>query len=329
MAKAVNPIFELLSKTTVKDVLPSSGKDLITLKASQSLPSAVDILSKANVLSAPVFQDDADKGKDQKEAPLVSDCLGFVDSLDIIAFILEVSPEPARLSQDELKSLKFAGKVLSNTKLTEVIGVSRKDLLIKAFEGNPVSTFTSMFGFGIHRALLYNKDKRVVGTFSQSDVIRFVKTKLDQDKQKESALWSMASKNIMTLGYKSQPVFTVSHESSVLEALTFMVQKRLSAVAVVGKSGELIAEFTASQLRGLASSQFPDFVLTVEEYLKKYFPSQSGPPSVKSDVSLAEVLDKMVAKQSHRCFLVDSDSKPTFVLSLTDVLKMFANYTSE
>jgi len=311
----------------VKEILPNNaGKNLVTLYASQSLPSAVDVLSKANILSAPVFQDSGEK--DRKEA-LVSDCLGFVDSLDIIAYILEVAPDPARLSQDELRSLKVAGKVLSATKLKDVIGVSRKGVLITAFEGNTISTFTSMFGFGIHRALLYDKEKHVVGTFSQSDVIRFVKSKLDQDKNKESALSSMTAKSINTLGYKSTPVICVTHEQTVLEALALMVSKKLSAVAVINsKDGALMAEFTASQLRGLATSQFPDFLLTVEAYLKKYFSSQTEPPSVKADVTLSEVINKVVNKQTHRCYLVDSDGKPVAIVSLTDLMKIFGNFST-
>jgi len=333
MSKALNPIFDLLlSKTTVKEILPkNSCQNLVTLYASQSLPSAVDVLSKANILSAPVFQD---TDKEHKE-PLLSDCLGFVDSLDIIAYILEVAPDPSRLSQDELKSLKIAGKVLSGTKLSEVVGMSKKDVLIKAFEGNTISTFTSMFGFGIHRALLYDKEKRVVGTFSQSDVIRFVKTRLDQEKEKtkdaDNVFLPMVSKPVSSMGYKSTPVITVTHDATVVQALAIMVQNRLSAIAVVHKdTGALFAEFTASQFRGLASEQFPDFLLTVEAYLAKHFPNQKTPPSVSSEITLNEMLTQLVTCQTHRCFMVDlKTSKPVAIVSLTDIMKILGNYSLE
>jgi len=304
-------------------------KNLVSLTASQSLPSAVDVLSKANILSAPVFQDT--ENQDQKE-PLLSDCLGFVDSLDIIAYIVEVASEPSRLSQDELKSLKIAGKVLSGTKLSEVIGMSKKDVLIKAFEGNTVSTFTSTFGFGIHRALIYDKEKKVVGTFSQSDVIRFVKIKLDEEKakskDKDNVFLTMAKLPITSMGYKTAPAITVTHDSTVLQTLTVLVHKRLSAIAVVHKdTGALFAEFTASQFRGLAAAQFPDFLLTVEAYLAKHFPSQKAPPCVSSEVTLYEVLDQIVARQTHRCFVVDEKTKkPVAIVSLTDIMKIFGNY---
>jgi CBS domain-containing protein len=111
-----------------------------------------------------------------------------------------------------------------------------------------------------------------------------------------------------------------------LDVLVTISTALISAVPIVDENGDLVASFSASDLRGMIQENFSSFMLTVEEYLKTHSPRTLEPLTATSTETLKELLAKMLNQDSagyrrHRVWIVEG-KKPIGVFSMTDVMKI-------
>lgn len=299
-----NPIFEQFHGVTVKDVLADKKQNAIySLKFTDSVEHAVKLFSTNKILSAPVLNDD---GK----------FAGFIDVLDILKYITLAAPTDWSLKQDELQSLKIAGRAISLIPIKQVLNWSELDPIMAVEIHAPASNLIKIFSHGFHRAAVFDKDQ-IVGIVSQSDAVRYLSQHLHMGKLKD-----VGSKTLQQLGYGAAQLETISKTATVLEALKKMADKRVGQLAVIDEdSGRLVANFSASDLRGLYQENFPKLLDTVAAFLGKHSPDALKPICGLPSSTLIDIVNELSQSKLHHLWVVD-DFKPVSIISLTDVMKI-------
>jgi hypothetical protein len=117
---------------------------------------------------------------------------------------------------------------------------------------------------------------------TRADIIKFIMGKMDEAGNPEAVLGSLMGKTVDELRLGTKPVISMSDELPAFKALQLvrgphtlsfvqfsrprpterlmaeqMVRNRVSAVAVVDKVGQLMADFSATEVRGLSVDNFP------------------------------------------------------------------------
>jgi len=311
--KANNPFWNALHKTTASQ-LTSSTVAVTVLKSNASVEYAVRTLAEKKVLSVPVV--------DHKDE---SQVLGLIDVLDVVSFIIRVAPDVKDIKENELRSLEMCGRAMAFAEVKEVLDASGRDPYVPVYSDSPATFPTDLLASGVHRVPLFAAgSSNLTAILSQSDVIRFVYAQINHG----GDLHHVCQKSLTELGLSSTNVFSVTTEQTVLSALKVLDDKRVSALAVVdATTGRLVGNFSASDLKGLYQEQFPSLLLSVGEYLEKHSAGSLKPCVVLPTASLQVALGEMVDNRLHRLWIVDGEFRPQGIVSQTDVVKLFRDYS--
>ena len=190
---------------------------------------------------------------------------------------------------------------------------------------------------------------------SQSDVARYLLSR-------KSDLGKLGASTVAEVGWASRgPVVSVTPEASSVAALALMRKRNIAGVAVVdSKTGKLIGNFSATELRALTADHLGALALPVAEMLalehglEFWGIDHSAPEAAPAlehsskfaraahrrrsqlggDVgqeiaacspsdSVASVLEKLVGRRLHRLYVVDEEAKPVGVRNLDRVFFFF------
>jgi len=104
-----------------------------------------------------------------------------------------------------------------------------------------------------------------------------------------------------------------------------MAREHMSALGVVDEKGELIANLSASDLRGLTSNLIHRLMMNVLDFLKESHRGNIPPViSVTDRYTVREIMTKMLAFNVHRIWIIDGyNMKPIGVMTLTDIISLF------
>lgn len=304
-----------MDSKTVGDVVPA-GFELVEVRGSDSCVEVLELLIRKNVLSAPVR--DTATGK----------YVGSVDVLDLVALVVTMSEArelAEALSEGKMKLADFLARALEVFRSESVAGV------VDASERNPwcvvasstsLRTLFELFGSkaNLHRVPVVNDaDETISSIVSQSQLLKFIAEHLTPD----SALGQMPADAI---GGNDRALVTVTPLQTALEAFRLLLDKRVSGMPVVGADNELIASFSASDIKGSPmDTLFSDLYLRVLDYLIKctasfYRENSIAPITCLASDTLHSVVQKMVKNHLHRIFLVDERRRVVDVISIADVV---------
>jgi CBS domain-containing protein len=154
------------------------------------------------------------------------------------------------------------------------------------------------------------------------------------------------------LGLVYSAVFTVSAETTALEAYHHMCMDHKSCMGVTDADGKLVGNLSLSDLRGLDQDHFGLLLLPVSEMIAilqgtkdptgmRRIPSvteavaatrvkeainglmaERTKITVKSTSTFEELLDLVVTNRVQRAYVVDADYKPISIITLTDILRL-------
>jgi len=98
----------------------------------------------------------------------------------------------------------------------------------------------------------------------------------------------------------------------------------ISGVAIVDKEDVLLANLSASDLKGLNEENFNILLLPVLDFLKRKHEHLKLPFTVLPSTTFEMVILKFFATRAHRLWVVDSleTYRVQGVISLTDVMKL-------
>jgi CBS domain-containing protein len=250
--------------------------------------------------------------------------LGYVDMLDIVSFIVKVSPDEWCISHDCLRSLDIAGRAIALETISEIINASGRDPYVPVYENDPVTEAINHFARGIHRIVVVDRNGIVKHSLSQSDLAKLLSEELKKSPSKH-----ISEKSIKDLGLGSYTPLTISETDTVLNALKKINENSVSALAIVHKSGKLGGNFSATDLVGLYRNHLPDLLIPLNDYLAKYSEKSLSPITIRSETTLLEAVQVMAESHIHRVWVIDDDFQPIGVLSLTDVARFIQTYVYE
>jgi CBS-domain-containing membrane protein len=194
------------------------------------------------------------------------------------------------------------------------------------FVKNNEALLVQMFATGIHRVPILDEEGSLLLTVSQSSLIRQLANHLHQGKLKQ-----YGEKNLKDYVLGQEKPVTISKDATVNDAINSIVENGVSALPVVDKDGVLVGNFSASDLKGMVTEQWPNFAETVEEFLKSHSKGSLTPVFCAEDISLLDVTNILAyggheKARIHRVWVCDKDKKPVGAVSMTDIMKLVLNY---
>jgi len=299
-----NPVLQHLHTVTVRE-LGQIGQ-LIAIRKTDSVEAAIKILADNKILSVPVL--------DKKAV------IGVLDIVDVVYFLHKVAPDQKSLSANELQSLEIAGRAIAMEEVGEIINASGKDPYVPIDEHNKVSLVVDLFAQGIHRAPIADSAGEIIGTISQSDIIKYLSTKLHEGEMKH-----LGAKSVKELGLAEKKVITTNIHDSILIAIENIVENAASCVGVIDSQGKLVGNLSASDFKGLYREEFPSFLLNIGDYLEKHSPASLNPICCTESTTLLQVIEEMRENNIHHLYVID-DFKPVSIISATDILKSVRDF---
>lgn len=313
---------QFLTSTRIKEQLKDKRcKDIHSLTASNTVKDAFELLASKKLLSVPVKCEE-EEGWD-----------GFVDVMDLVTFVLKTLTG----EQDDEKfqwaayptteaELKEKQHMFDDTKLSSVIDASYVDPFCPISEfGNLMQAVEEVLGKGIHRAPVVDDRGQLVGLLSQSDIVR----ELNANRLKIGGLLEV-SLRALRLGCDGE-VITMSHTAKAIHAFFLMQYHKVSAVCVVASNGEIIANVSASDIRGLRQDRLHLLLQPVLVFLLQQTGLIRRPLTCAPDVSLGHVLSTMAREAVHRVWVVDDEETtmmcPKGVVSVGDICCLLATAT--
>jgi CBS-domain-containing membrane protein len=288
-----------LLRVPVQDLV--SRRELITVDKAENLRSALWILGDSGILSAPVV--------DQDKA-----VYGFLDYLMVANFLIEECG--GNIS-------KLDNSILE-TKIENLFQKSHTNMYMNILSNNPATLAVEFFGSGIHRCSVYDLDGRVSSVLSQSDIIRFVRKQLHQ-----THLQGFFQSTVSTVGWGKHRVVSVHEKDTVFDTLQVLCKQRLSGVAIVNESSELVANFSMSDLRNCTYDILTFMTMSVMEFLAHRSPLSLEPVVITPDATVNEVLKTLADSKLHRMWIVDKGNHPQGVVTLTDVMNTLMRFSPQ
>jgi len=289
---------------------------LCTVRLHDSLTAALNVLKEANILSAPV------QGEDGKY-------VGLIDMTDIVAFVVEGIKE--RQDQDDHHHLGIGGLLeqrerFSQATVAEVVDFSKKNPYMPLPEGSTVrQVIQHMMHNRLHRVPIVNGQEGIQNLVTQSGIIAFLSANVTK-------LGDIANKTVEELNLGTHPVIAIHANKTAMEAFQLMHEAKVSAVAVVDDQHRLIANIGVKDFRTLVKggeSFFGLLKLNIRQFLVKMHENEIDiiNPGIccSNKAKVAVVVGKLAVTRIHRIYIVDNHDTPTHVVSLFDVLKVFAD----
>eukprot|EP01121_Diplochlamys_sp_Union-15-3_P006622 TRINITY_DN1711_c0_g1_i1.p1 TRINITY_DN1711_c0_g1~~TRINITY_DN1711_c0_g1_i1.p1 ORF type:complete len:335 (-),score=56.20 TRINITY_DN1711_c0_g1_i1:11-988(-) len=311
---------DFLEKTNLIQVLQQKGKRIIEVTSSTPLAKAIQILAENSILSVPVR--DSEDGQ----------YLGFLDVMDIVTYVLQTYSE----DQDketmqwstwckDIDTLEHRGVRLGLTPVQKLIDSSGCNRWCPVQSNATLAQVISeIFAQGIHRAPVVDENNVVHGLISQSDVIGLIF--LNFVDREDSFLGELGLKTVqeLKLGSRETPVSMVV-TAQAIQAFWLLYYNKVSAIAITDKEGKLVANLSASDIEGVGSNnkKFSTLLLPLQEFFSTH---KIGTPPITCTLNstLKSVLVSVLKASVHRVWIVDND-KPIGLISLTDLMKLFAS----
>eukprot|EP01118_Nematostelium_gracile_P011746 TRINITY_DN421_c0_g1_i1.p1 TRINITY_DN421_c0_g1~~TRINITY_DN421_c0_g1_i1.p1 ORF type:complete len:327 (+),score=67.36 TRINITY_DN421_c0_g1_i1:43-1023(+) len=320
----------LFSGLKVGDLFPQK-KEIISFPHTTKVSEFLTKLESASILSAPILDDD------QKT-------IGIVDVLDIVLFIIGLFPKEVpwdNLDENELRKVLQSGSQFDNTPISELLELSHRikqqyGHLITVTKSTPITKLLDMFYLGIHRVLVLDDKGVVENVISQSDLLHILGQCLPFLEERERKIL------VKDFGLSSE-LTTVKMDTKTIQVLSMMQTNIdlpiLSAVPIVDIDGNLVANFSASNLKGLRQTTFISLLLPVMTFLtiqQETEDFQTNLTRFKSvhpivcdmDTTFECVVERMVAHRIHRLWIVQ-DKRPIGVISIGDVFRLLLPWTDK
>jgi len=277
---------------------------LIKLAPRDTVSSAFQVLSKRGITAIAIYDE-------QKDI-----FLGFVDTIDLAVFVVQVfldnhAKHPHLYDPKELDQ-RF------QLPLQEVINASRRNVLKPIDKKENLSFLIKNFvQFRVHRVPV-SDEGRIIGIVSQSDIVKYLL--FHKDLYKEFMIQKI-SDLLPNVAYK--PLVSIRYDHTLLQAFTTIISSGITGLPVTDLHGRLVNNLSASDLKGITEQSFFKLEIPIHEILS--YRTGKLPPVVCTDKStLMDVMEKINKTGVHRVWMVDEDFHPIGVVTLTDILQIFA-----
>lgn len=221
---------------------------------------------------------------------------------DFPSFVAQIFGQPNKIKN-----------MMAESKRNEWLPLSPKSHVLNAFVSFEVNASC------VRRIPIVGKRQELVGIFTRTDAIKFLYKYRD-------LLGPLGQRTDL---FPPKKVYSVYAQEPSVNALLIMHDDNVSACAVIGKSGQLVASLYADDLRDLgAMSQGGMLDLSVGKYIKRY--SERKTVCVSPDAKLYEIIEKLALKNTRHLWMVDPRTRECVnVISQVDVILVVLNYLRE
>lgn len=286
--------------------------ELITVSPFTTLGEALQILNANNIQSVPVFD------------PLRNMYLGFLDVMDITVFVVEAFAEKQTneiLFKDSKEEINQKIKARFNIPVSSVVNWSQLNPFMPVLGTFSVmSLVQGYFRQGLHRVPVANQQGQIIGTISQRDVIDLIA----KHYEKFQYLGNFTIRDLLHAEDKV-PVITVLHTKTMIQAFTEMIRTGVSGLAVVNEKNQIVANLSASDLRGIDIDIFYKLDKPIMEVLKDSFKNVPRPiVNCKETDTLIQVIQLISNTKVHRVYVLNESGTVIYVLTLTNLINIIA-----
>ena len=371
-------VFEARLESPTQTWRPSSGSGgatqrVVTLRHNDTVGTALTKLARhrggltgasVTIEPDPLRADCMDHGSrvDRDDGYDAAVLLGFFDTGDALRALIDALPDedrkratgeiiaPTRNVLAWMKLLEQMQKSVTNRRLVQVLGDDAELLYRPNLRGVTLGEAVregflhnkSANGF-VHRLAIFDEKGEITRVFSMSDAVRYLALRSDD----MGGLEDMTLAEL-GLGQDTERLVTVDPSVPAIEAFARMCHKSVSGVGVLDKTQGLIANLSASDLRGVTPEHFGMLGLPVAEFLallhgtsyagfshiesqnrsNPFFANAKENAKVLvvaiSDDVLGKVLQLVRERGVHRIYVCERGNKPVGVLTLTDILARVA-----
>ena len=173
---------------------------------------------------------------------------------------------------------------------------------------------------------------------SQSDLVRFLWDR--RGDANAAAFLSLAVADFAPLAAKRKnkpaTVSCVVAGTKAIDAFARMHRERVSALGVCDASGALVANVSASDLRGLTperlgalASDVADFVAGDGNEAAGFAAGAAKPVTCLASETVRDVVERMVSRRVHHVYVCDDERRPVAMVTPNDVLGALADVLVE
>ncbi|RIB25299.1 hypothetical protein C2G38_510195 [Gigaspora rosea] len=224
---------------------------------------------------------------------------------DLVKLASHCQPVPVKLASDLSKKNPFYS-VLPETSLLQVV---------------------ELFGSGTHRVV--DANGIIKGILTQSRVVNY----FYQNVTKFPPIEQLFPKTLNELDIGKGFVISALSDSFVLDALTMMIKNGLSSIAIVDSEGMLLGNISMTDVKYVLRSYSHSLMWKTCHQFVSHVRSGQGLEDgqdrypvfdVRPTSTLGYTIAKLSATKAHRLWVIDEQMRAVGVVSLTDVLLIFA-----
>ncbi|KAJ1457594.1 hypothetical protein M885DRAFT_562941 [Pelagophyceae sp. CCMP2097] len=308
---------------------------LVDVEARSTVGSCLELLDSLKVLSVPVYGAAGAwvgaGGVDLAVGP--KQYIGIVSVLDLVAHVFRASGYLGTHVDEARLAAALQDPVV------QALGESNESLSLWVEQSSSDGLWAlELFSKGVHRAMVPPRhDGDETRLLTQTDAVRYIAA----HRFSSVALHDLLGKSLVDLGIsaggqdgrfgaKRQDVVAINESAELIPAIFTLLREGVNAAAVVDGAGALVSTLSLSDLRGTVAPQLAAFHgLSVGAFLRRrhHLPDLPKPLTCKSIDYLGDVIEALLGCEVHRAWFVDSNGKPTNVVTFTDVIDIV--YRSE
>lgn len=297
-----------------------STDDLLVLRATDTIQSALKKLCERQVHGAPVQSDDS--------------VIGFFDVRDLVSAMLEAFSKGRTREElnwaefeTDFQQISVRGMYFGTRLLSEVVNASGSDGWATVYASGTLGQLAEeMVAAKAHRVGVVSEKNVLHSVVSVSELVTFVATHASE--------WAAADLPPVGVLFPMDVPISMSWNAPAIQAFYLMHVHRVSGVAILDESGALVGNVSAADLRDSSYTQiyvpttFRDLFLPLRSFLVKKAGRSSGssvhsapPVSCSPGSTLETVTLQMAMFGVHRVYVVDEKRHPVGVITAFDVLR--------
>jgi len=296
----------------------------VILQHNYPVASALEKLAYYNITSVPVVQTEG------QEKFLI----GFLDTLDILAWLCYVCTEcdvshPTELkplSEKKIEELAQKTELFKNTPISKIVDFSKRNPFFVLHQETSLREAVEHYLKDVHRIALVDDSFEITGVISQWAIANYIATVPADEKDRIPIFQT----KISDFPLKTSSVCCVKAKDTALNSFILMNQNLLSSIAIIDDSGRLIGNLSASDLKGfqLFEKDLSSLKVPVLQFVNNIRKIQNRPENfvvaVPPETPVLQLIQLLSKEIVHRAYIVNKDQKLLGVCSLTDVMKGIA-----
>jgi len=284
-----NPLLKVLTETKLSD-LPF--KPLLKFNTTDLIKDVFETLTKADVLSAPVY--DAHK----------KEYMGMVDFRDFIDFVMTIHMKGERIifTAERLSDLSGSNPFIpipENTTLVEAL----REFNIRKVHRMPVSK--------------HGESSNILYLLTESAIVEW----LYHHKDKLGEHGNMTIKQLGLGGIDGfHQVLSIKESDSVLAALSIISKHNVHGLPVIDAEGKLVGNISVRDLKHMVATDLTHLGIPIKEFFAKYTGPRPSLLTCSPSTKFVDIISMIAESKVHRVHVVDSDFKPVDIISLGNIL---------